>query len=198
MAMRVEGDSSFVEDTPDTSRRGVLVVPPLAAPGHVVWSLRDKLTDAGYDAHTVYPHSFLNFGIGVEKAIEEAAIKLSDKHDGEPVAGVGWSLGGRQLLKVASKHPGLIDDVHTLGSPRRFIRTNSSEVNVVCFVGRNGRWFDWVVPSFLARGIGNDETVKVGANHFTLPFSSEVFDAITHRLGQPSGNIQRTPLTLVR
>ena len=202
MAMRLSEREAQVllTDISDKPSKGMLVATGLGGPGFSVWPLRDREKQDGYDAHTVYPPLplLINFGFGVEKKAKDAAKKLRDRNGGEPIAGVGWSLGGNQLLRVAYEDPELIDIVFTLGSPCRFVGTKPDEVTVVSFVGSNGRWWDGVVPAVLASSPDHDETIKVKPNHFLLPKSRKVRETIKQRLGLPSSQEQRAPLDLVQ
>lgn len=193
MAMRAEdAPRSLVDDTANTSKRSVLLATGFGAPGLYLRPLRDKLRNLGHDAHTAHPPLYVNTGIGVEKEIRKKAEKLREDQD-KPLTGVGYSLGGDQLLHMAYQDPELMDFVFTLGSPCRFVGKKPDEVTVVSFVGRNGG-HDGVVPGFLASSPDHDETYKVPANHFTLPYSKTVFKVITHKLENPSSQ----PLRLIK
>src|SRR3990167_8926224 len=98
MSLRLEEDpQTSVDNTANAPIKSVLLATALATPGISIHPLRDRLRKEGYDAHTVYPHSFLNLGLGSANAVKDAAKKLRDRNGGEPIAGIGWRLGGRQL-----------------------------------------------------------------------------------------------------
>lgn len=191
MAMRIEEDP---QPPVDTSKRSVLLATSFAAPGFYLRPLRDKLRQAGYDAHTVHPPMYLNTVIGIKKEIIKKAEKLRERQGG-PIAAIGSSLGGYQALSVAYDNPELINEVYTLGSPCGLeLRKKPKEVTVVSFVGTHDR----VVPARLSSSPDHDETLIVHTNHIFMPHSTEVFTAITDRLGQRHENQERTPLTVVR
>jgi polyhydroxyalkanoate synthase subunit PhaC len=112
-------------------RRGtpVLLVPPLAAPATCMdlrpgCSLAEHLLAAGHATYLVDygPISFSDRELGLEHWVEEvipkAVATVSADFDGEPVALVGWCLGGIMSLLAVAADPELpVSGVATIASP---------------------------------------------------------------------------------
>ncbi len=94
----------------------VLVLPGLVASDISTRLLRRYLRGRGHDVHGWGLGN--NFGPrpGVEAAMVARLQALHDK-EGRKVSLVGWSLGGVFARLLASRHPHLVRDVVTLGSP---------------------------------------------------------------------------------
>ncbi|PZQ65961.1 MAG: alpha/beta hydrolase [Variovorax paradoxus] len=94
----------------------VLVLPGLVVSDISTRLLRRYLRGRGHDVHGWGLGN--NFGPrpGVEAAMVARLQALHDK-EGRKVSLVGWSLGGVFARLLASRHPHLVRDVVTLGSP---------------------------------------------------------------------------------
>ena len=94
----------------------VLVLPGFVTSDRSTAILRRFLSGLGYDAHgwelgrNLGPRA-----IGWEG--ERLIDRLHEVHDGEKVSLVGWSLGGVMARELARRHPEMIRQVITLGSP---------------------------------------------------------------------------------
>jgi pimeloyl-ACP methyl ester carboxylesterase len=92
--------------------RPVLVIPGFLASDSSTTCLRAALDGAGYDAH--------GWGLGVNRGARADLLeRLGEQVEafGEPVALVGWSLGGVYAREVAKLLPDAVERVITLGSP---------------------------------------------------------------------------------
>lgn len=95
---------------------GVLVLPGLLASDMSTIPLRGYLSWLGYDVrgwelgrNRGPTHAVMG---GMPQAVVEHA-----KRTGQPVSIVGWSLGGIYAREMARRHPALVRQVITLGSP---------------------------------------------------------------------------------
>jgi poly[(R)-3-hydroxyalkanoate] polymerase subunit PhaC len=112
----------------------VLLVPPLAAPATCMdlrpgCSLAEHLLAAGHPTYLVDygPIAFSDRELGLEHWIEEviphAIRRVSEDAGGQPVAVVGWCLGGiMSLLAVAADPDVPVSGVATIASPFDFKR----------------------------------------------------------------------------
>jgi pimeloyl-ACP methyl ester carboxylesterase len=94
----------------------VLVLPGLLAADGSTWTLRRILRRLGYRAH--------GWGLGrnigpTAKAVVGMADRLQALHTryDAPVSLIGWSLGGIFARSLARRHPSMVRQVITLGSP---------------------------------------------------------------------------------
>ncbi|MDM0115182.1 alpha/beta hydrolase [Variovorax sp. J22R133] len=188
----------------------VLVLPGLAAGDASTGLLRRYLKSRGYDAHGWGLGRNLGPRKGVEQGMSSALRRLHDD-SGAKVSLVGWSLGGVYARLLASRHPELVRNVITLGSP---------------FVGHpraTNAWrlYEWVsgqksddarrrqhvsptppVPttSIFSRSDGivawrssiekigpQSENIEVIASHIGLGVHPAVLYALADRLAQPEG-----------
>ena len=94
----------------------VLVLPGLVASDVSTRLLRRYLKSRGYDAHGWGLGR--NFGPreGIEAGMERRLRELHERH-GRKVSLVGWSLGGIYARMLANRHPEMVRNVITLGSP---------------------------------------------------------------------------------
>lgn len=167
-----------------SSRTRVLVLPGLAATDHSTQIIRASLAARGHGAH--------GWRLGrnegpSERTAREVANRLADlfDRDQQPVALVGWSLGGSYAHWLAGSTPHLVHSVTTLGSP---LRRNGSQpetlpVPTTSVYSRNDRVVPWQA-SMIDGGADRHENVEVRANHFTLGFDPAVLYLINDRVGQ--------------
>ncbi len=104
-------------DVPKATRPQTIILMPGFATGPTrMRYMARRLEEAG--------HRTKRWGLGRNWGVAEASmeqlekrlIEVSEKY-GEPVALVGWSLGGLYCRELAKRHPELISKVITLGSP---------------------------------------------------------------------------------
>ena len=166
----------------------VLVIPGLAASDHSTQLIRSSLALRGHKAQRW--RLGRNTGPSEETAAGLSA-RLDELHrrDGEPVALVGWSLGGLYSHWLAREKPHLVHSVTTLGSPlgssERSPRALSVPTTSVYTKG------DRVVPwqrSLLDTRFDRHENVEVRGSHFSLGFDPAVLHLITDRVEQDPGS----------
>lgn len=135
---------------------------------------------------------------------------------GEPIALVGWSLGGYLAREVARSHPDKISQVITLGSP---LVGGPKYTATSAFFGRQGLDHDGIearianryrvpltvpVTSVYSKGDGvvswqasvdhwspNAENVEINTTHFGFGFSKEVLTLLAERLAGVAGPTAR-------
>jgi pimeloyl-ACP methyl ester carboxylesterase len=123
---------------PHGDGHAVLVLPGFLAPDNSTWFLRWYLTQLDYRVHpwglgynmgfsTAYHYDIEAL---VEHRLKEVFIESGDRK----ISLIGQSLGGVYAKYLARRHPNLIRDVVTLGSP---ISGDTSEVSVL-------RVYQWV------------------------------------------------------
>jgi len=208
---------------PQGDGHAVLVLPGFMSTDQTTVPLRWFLDHAGY---RTYPWGLgINFGFSteydydiealVEHRLKEVFIESGDRK----ISLIGWSLGGVYAKVLARRHPFLIRDVITLGSP---IRGNTAEVSV-------WRIYEWVTgmqfadPDFARRirtfnapleGVSLTaffckadgvvpwrnacekpgplvQNIEVKASHVGMGFDAFVFYLIAHRLAQSSAKTWR-------
>lgn len=107
----------------DLSSKGdghaVLVFPGLGVSGAATADLRMRLQQLGYNVYD-WKHG-VNMGPGIDfdgwmTLLGEHLREIYVKHGG-PVSLIGWSLGGTYARELAKKHPVLVRQVITLGTP---------------------------------------------------------------------------------
>ncbi len=107
----------FMRLAPRGTGRGVLVLPGLAASDLSTRPLRRYLRSQGHHVH--------GWRLGrndgptprVVDGLAERLAEVLDRHDDDPIAIVGWSLGGVYALALARLVPARVRRVITLGSP---------------------------------------------------------------------------------
>jgi pimeloyl-ACP methyl ester carboxylesterase len=205
----------------------VLVLPGFLSTDQVTWPLRWYLTQAGY---LVHPWGLgYNMGLStahhydiealVEQRLKEVFIESGDRK----ISLVGWSLGGVYAKYLARRHPNLVRDVVTLGSPisgdtsevsvwriyqwvtkmefadpefRRRLREHNRPLEGVPITALYCRK-DGVVPWRNAREKPGPlvQNIEVDATHIGMGFDAFVFYLIAHRLAKSAARTWR-PLDL--
>ena len=107
----------LVAATPEGNGAPVLVVPGLIETDYTLSRMRDFLREKGYFVHGW--RGGLNSGPSDKnlKHLEERFLRLSDRHHGRKIAGVGHSLGGIFIRELARKYPDRFSCAVTLASP---------------------------------------------------------------------------------
>jgi len=122
---------------PTGDGRPVLVLPGFTASDQSTAALRHVLARLDYSVHGWH----LGQNMGPSQRIVDGMINRFDeihqRHGGQPVTLIGWSLGGLYSRALAARFPEQVRHVITLGSPFRL--TRAEETNV-------GRWFDRMAP----------------------------------------------------
>jgi pimeloyl-ACP methyl ester carboxylesterase len=129
---------------PKGDGHAVLVFPGFLSTDQPTALLRWFLTQAGYRA---YPWMLgTNYGLShehaydlealIEHRLKEVFIESGDRK----ISLIGWSLGGVYAKELARRHPQLIREVITLGSP---ISGNATEISV-------WRIYEWVTQTRLS------------------------------------------------
>lgn len=198
-------------------RSAVLLVPGFGAPEGSLFALRRYLERRDYEA--------VPWGLGsnhgdVPQLIPLLAQRIRSlaSERGEPVALVGWSLGGYLAREVARDEPAIVRHVVTIGSPvvggpkytavapyyrRRGIDVDEIECQVAeryrvplrvpvtaIYSPRDGV-VDW--RACIDEWSPHVEHVRVEATHVGLGFSPEVFEIVADRL-RPAARRRRRPL----
>ena len=119
----------------------------------------------------------------------ELNVRLRDlvERHGEPVAVVGWSLGGVYGWSLASRYPDEVLQVITLGSPLRSMvdTERPADVPLSSIWSRHDQIVSWKNSSVDEGPLR--ENIEVRATHLTLGFDPLVIGAVVDRLAQPSG-----------
>lgn len=97
----------------------VLVFPGLGVSGAATADLRMRLQQLGYNVYD-WKHG-VNIGPGIDfdgwlRLLGDHLREIYVKHSA-PVSLIGWSLGGTYARELAKKHPVLVRQVITLGTP---------------------------------------------------------------------------------
>ena len=162
----------------------VLVIPGYAASDHSTQIIRSSLALRGHKAQ--------RWRLGRNEGPSEAtaaalSARLEELHrrDGQPVALVGWSLGGLYAHWLAHATPHLIHSVTTLGSPLR--RSDGPpralSVPVTSVYTRNDRVVPWRM-SLLDSRFSRHQNVEVRGSHFSLGIDPAVLILINDRVEQ--------------
>lgn len=162
----------------------VLVIPGLAASDHSTQLIRSSLALRGHNAQ--------RWRLGRNTGPSEAtaaglADRLKELHqrDGQPVALVGWSLGGLYSHWLAQKTPHLVHSVTTLGSPlgRSGRAPRALSVPVTSVYTRGDRVVPWR-NSLLDSTLRRHQNVEVRGTHLTLGVDPAVLYLINDRVEQ--------------
>lgn len=183
--------------------RPVLVIPGFLASDTSTRPLRLGLRQAGFRAHGWKQGRNLGLGGDIFDIIDARVRHIAR---GEPVALVGWSLGGLIAREYAKQAPDRIGSVVTLGSP---ITGDPRENNnvwrlyewvaghpvdappVECKLAEKppvdtvAIWSrrDGIVSADSARGHGcADRSVEVGCGHMEMVFAPEAIRAVVRAL----------------
>jgi pimeloyl-ACP methyl ester carboxylesterase len=200
----------------------VLVLPGFLAGDPSTAPLRGILRAQGYWVHGWN----LGRNLGPTPEIVDGLLArlhaLHDRH-GAPVSLVGWSLGGIYARRLARRHPEMVRQVITLGSPFRITPDQRSAVSGIYqrLQGRHVASVDEILPGLEAEPLTvpataiytrtdgvvrwwqciesagpQRENIEVRGSHSGLGFNPAVIVAISDRLAQRPGEWQpfRPPL----
>jgi pimeloyl-ACP methyl ester carboxylesterase len=101
---------------PRGDRHAVLVLPGLLAGDASTTVLRGFLQGLGYPTHGWGLGRNVGPAAGIMAGLPPVLEKLA-RQAGSPVSVIGWSLGGIYGRELAGRHPALVRQVITLGSP---------------------------------------------------------------------------------
>lgn len=107
---------ALVESLPRGRSWRVMVLPGFLANDFTTSPLRHLLSDLGHDVTGWGAGRNLGLRPGVYEAME-ARFRTFARHAQQPVALIGWSLGGLYAIELARRFPDLVGHVFTLGSP---------------------------------------------------------------------------------
>ena len=183
--------------------RPVLVIPGFLASDLSTRPLRQGLRQAGFRAHGWKQPRTTGLDGSVFDRIDERIEAIAR---GEPVALVGWSLGGLAAREYAKRRPGRVARVVTLGSPicgdprrnnnvwRLYEWVAGHPVDappVACTledkppVPTVAIWSarDGIVASGSARAAGSaDHSVEISCGHIEMMFAPEAIRAVVGAL----------------
>lgn len=162
----------------------VLVIPGLAASDHSTQLIRSSLALRGHNAQRWR----LGRNIGPSEETTAALFaRLRELHrrDGQPVALVGWSLGGLYSHWLAREQPHLVHSVTTLGSPLGSADHSPRALSVptTSVYTRSDRVVPWK-RSRLDVQFDRHENVEVRGSHFSLGFDPAVLHLLADRVEQ--------------
>ncbi len=167
-----------------TTRTRVLVLPGLAAGDRSTQAIRTSLATRGHHAH--------GWQLGRNSGPNEQTVPLLIKRltelferDREPVALVGWSMGGLYAHWLARAVPHFIHSVTTLGSPLRMQGSPAEVLRVptTSVYSRRDRIVPWR-SSRIDETARRHENVEVRSTHLTLGFDPAVLYLINDRISQ--------------
>ncbi|QHL89515.1 alpha/beta fold hydrolase [Sphingomonas changnyeongensis] len=181
--------------------RPVLVIPGFLASDGSTRPLRVGLGEAGFRAHGWGRGRNLGLRDDVLAAVDARIAQISR---GQPVALVGWSLGGLIAREYAKRAPGAVSRVVTLGSPIcGDPRRNNNVWRVYEWVAGHpvdapplpcaleekppvetvAIWSrqDGIVAGHAARG-ASDRAVEIGCGHIEMVFAPEAIRAVVDAL----------------
>ncbi len=202
-------------------RRGdghpVLVLPGFTATDGSTLEMRALLRRLGYRTYGWKLGTNLGPTPNVVEGLEERLIYISER-EGQPVTVIGWSLGGIYARHLARRHPKLVRQVITMGSPFRMLPGDPSAArrvwnSVASFhdqtaMARMAEANSELLPvpstSIYTRTDGivhwkncletrgpRSENVEVFGSHCGLGFNPSVAMVVADRLAQDQGSWKR-------
>jgi pimeloyl-ACP methyl ester carboxylesterase len=176
--------ADIVVPVPDRRRRPVLVLPGFGASDNSTVALRTYIAGVGHPVHRWRQGRNDGPTPEIVDGLTARFRQLAERHD-QPIALVGWSLGGVYAWALARRSPDLVSQVITLGSPLQGTAVSAGPLPMPTSSIWSRR--DGIVPwqrSVIEEG-PRAENIEVRSTHFTLGFDPLVLVAITDRLGQP-------------
>ncbi len=158
----------------------VLVLPGLAAGDGSTLAIRGALASQGHRVHR------WNLGTNrpspeLSDALRSRFFDLVERHD-EPIAIVGWSLGGLYAHRLAEFAPNHVRSVITLGSPLNDgNRLPSLAVPTTSIYSKNDRIVSWS-RSLIDDRTPRHENIEVRSTHLTLGIDPAVMFVIGDRV----------------
>lgn len=224
----LEARSAFEYTTWNASRRllhqlpkgdghPVLVLPGFTAADGSTLQLRALLRRLGYRTFGWKLGNNLGPTPHIVRGLEERLLSIAEKEQ-QPISIIGWSLGGIYARDLARRHPGLVRQVITLGSPIRMVPGDPSAARRLWetleplhdreMIGRIGTRDDEPLPvpstAVYTRSDGvvhwrmcleakgpTSESVEVFGSHCGLGFNTSVAVVVADRLAQDVGRWRR-------
>ncbi len=175
----------------------VLVLPGLAASDTSTIAIRSALSAQRCRVHRWNLGRNVGPTPEVVEALQARFLDLVGRA-GEPIALVGWSMGGLYAHRLAARFPEHVRSVSTLGSPlgQGEIRP-SLEVPTTSIYSRNDSVVAWQ-NSLVDDRVPRHENVEVRPPHLLLGFDPAVIFAVVDRVRQDPGRWEpfRAPLAL--
>jgi pimeloyl-ACP methyl ester carboxylesterase len=166
------------------SRPRVLVLPGLGGGDGSTQVLRSSLAAQGFRAHRWKLGRNMGPSPELAAGLRSRFFDLVELDD-EPIALVGWSLGGVYAHHLAEFAPHQVRSVITLGSPlRRSGPRASLRVPTTSIYSRNDRVVNWQA-SLIDDRVDRHENIEVRSLHLTLGFDPAVLYAVSDRLRRP-------------
>ncbi|WP_284125513.1 esterase/lipase family protein [Parerythrobacter aestuarii] len=208
--------SPVLANAPRGDGHPVLVLPGFMTSDMSTFAMRRYLDSLGYQT---YPWELgRNLGIrstGIDGERVKDRVELLYREHGRKVSLVGWSLGGIMARQLARKHPEMVRQVITLGSP---FTGNPGATNVTAL-------YEWMTGDYLEEDLvreriaeesaplpvpstaifsrqdgvtawencldadlsGETENIELYGSHMGLVFNPAVWFAVADRLAQPEG-----------
>jgi pimeloyl-ACP methyl ester carboxylesterase len=176
--------AGIVVAVPDRRRRPVLVLPGFGAGDNSTVALRSSIAGMGHPVHRWRQGRNDGPTPDIVEGLSARFRQLADRHE-QPIALVGWSLGGVFAWALARHSPDLVSQVITLGSPLRGTTqaARSLPLPATSIWSRRDGIVSWQ-GSVIEEG-PRAENIEVRSTHFTLGFDPLVMVAVADRLGQP-------------
>lgn len=195
------------QDAPRGHGDPVLVLPGLLTDDRWTAPMRRLLKRLGHAPHGWQQGTNRGPAPAVMARLEQRLIELSDRH-GQPVALVGWSLGGALGYALAGRHPERVRQLITLSSPLsgHAEATRAETAYALATSGRDphadlvmlmaqpprcpitsvSSREDGVIawPATQVRHHGLHENLLVKSTHWALPVNAQTLWVVGHRLAQ--------------
>lgn len=185
--------ADLVAQAPKGKMQPVLVMPGFMATDVATKPLRQFLKDINYCAYAT--RAGRNVPFNKKASIDYFVKRVEDIYakNKQPVALVGWSLGGIQAREVAKLIPDKVSQVITMGSPvnhkrskvivrggDEFMRTASLPTVPTTVIYSDA---DGIVDTEYAEQVDSTaNNVAVYAPHMAMPRSTEIYKAVANTL----------------
>ncbi len=107
----------FLRTLPKGDGHPVLILPGLSASDMSTIGLREYLSDRGYRVYGWDLGRNVGYRPGLQELKHKRLQEIFDRHDGQKVSLIGWSLGGIYARQLAKEAPDRVRQVITLGTP---------------------------------------------------------------------------------
>ena len=168
-----------------SNRARVLVLPGLAASDRSTIAIRASLLSQGHRVHGWNLGRNPGPTADIVEGLRSRLFDLAERDD-EPIALVGWSLGGLYAHRLADFAPNKVRAVITMGSPLGDGHHRPSlRVPTASIYSRNDRVVGWQ-RSLVDESAPRHENIEVRSTHFTLGFDPAVLWVVGDRVrGDP-------------